>query len=456
MEKLTTKEEEIMQILWQMERAFVKEIVAGFPSPKPHYNTISTTIRKMEDKGFVKHQAFGKTHQYYPPISKETYREHFIKKTISNYLLVSTLAMFFFTFRVKTVYANIANKISITEHLKTVSKNNDDIIISIDKNATNKELKACKNQLNEAGITCTFSSVKRNISGEIVVIAIKLKDTGSSQKRAIAISNSGKSITRILLGMKAGKLFIGLSEIKEKYFVLSEGEVKNNQSNRTTKLSEDIKKALYIVDGEMTDVTTISLNRLNIQKIQIYKGEKAITLYGEKAKKGVIIITIKKKDTDKKENYLSGHISCASFSTSKNVIKDTLPLYIINGKMIEKSTSNTLNINTDDIVKVNIIKGPEAVAKYGGRAANGIYMITTKDKELIAQLDKKSHQKNETLSANNIIISADLLISSRKGFLKYNDKIYYYTINKKKKVFYDRYGAILTDKKIIRKLKRML
>ena len=85
MDKLTGKEEEIMQVLWKLEKAFVKEIVAAFPNPKPHYNTISTTIRKMEVKGFVKHNAFGKTHQYYPAISKELYRKGFLSKTISNY-----------------------------------------------------------------------------------------------------------------------------------------------------------------------------------------------------------------------------------------------------------------------------------------------------------------------------------------------------------------------------------
>jgi predicted transcriptional regulator len=85
MERLTNREEEIMQILWQLEKAFVKEVVAVFPHKKPHYNTISTTIRKMEDKGFVKHNAFGNTHQYYPTISKEDYRKTFMQKTISNY-----------------------------------------------------------------------------------------------------------------------------------------------------------------------------------------------------------------------------------------------------------------------------------------------------------------------------------------------------------------------------------
>jgi predicted transcriptional regulator len=85
MEKLTNKEEEIMRVLWQLKKAFVKEVVAELPDPKPHYNTISTIIRNMEDKGFIEHQAFGKTHQYYPSISKEEYRKKFMQKTIQQY-----------------------------------------------------------------------------------------------------------------------------------------------------------------------------------------------------------------------------------------------------------------------------------------------------------------------------------------------------------------------------------
>jgi len=51
MEKLTNKEEEVMHVLWMLNKAFVKEVVAELPVPKPHYNTVSTVIRKMEDKG---------------------------------------------------------------------------------------------------------------------------------------------------------------------------------------------------------------------------------------------------------------------------------------------------------------------------------------------------------------------------------------------------------------------
>ena len=83
--KLTNKEEEILHILWTLEKAFVKEIVSSLPDPKPHYNTISTIIRNMEEKGYIKYNAFGKTHQYFAVISKEEYRKTFMTKTINSY-----------------------------------------------------------------------------------------------------------------------------------------------------------------------------------------------------------------------------------------------------------------------------------------------------------------------------------------------------------------------------------
>ncbi len=85
MEKLTNKEEEIMRVLWKLKQAFVKEVIAELPEPKPHYNTISTVIRNMEEKGFISHNAFGKTHQYYPVVSKEAYKKTFMHKTIQHY-----------------------------------------------------------------------------------------------------------------------------------------------------------------------------------------------------------------------------------------------------------------------------------------------------------------------------------------------------------------------------------
>ncbi|MFD2725660.1 BlaI/MecI/CopY family transcriptional regulator [Hyunsoonleella rubra] len=85
MEKLTNKEEEIMQILWKLENAFVKDVLAEIKTDKPHYNTLSTIIRNLEEKGYVSHNAYGKTHQYYPVVKKEDYRKRFMNNAIHNY-----------------------------------------------------------------------------------------------------------------------------------------------------------------------------------------------------------------------------------------------------------------------------------------------------------------------------------------------------------------------------------
>ena len=85
MQKLTNKEEEIMKILWKLEKAFVKEILSEMNEDRPHYNTLSTIVRNLEDKKYVDHEAFGNTHRYFPIISKETYRKKFINSTISDY-----------------------------------------------------------------------------------------------------------------------------------------------------------------------------------------------------------------------------------------------------------------------------------------------------------------------------------------------------------------------------------
>ena len=84
-QRLTPKEEELMQVLWQLQKAFVKEIVASLPAPRPHYNTVSTIIRKMVDKGYVGYESFGNTHRYYPLVSKKKYTENFMQKALRNY-----------------------------------------------------------------------------------------------------------------------------------------------------------------------------------------------------------------------------------------------------------------------------------------------------------------------------------------------------------------------------------
>lgn len=85
MKQLTKAEEQIMQILWKLEKAFVKDIIVHLPNPKPAYNTVSTIVRIMEKKGFVRYKAFGKTHEYFPVIGKSEYTRKFMRNFVKNY-----------------------------------------------------------------------------------------------------------------------------------------------------------------------------------------------------------------------------------------------------------------------------------------------------------------------------------------------------------------------------------
>ncbi|PKA82223.1 putative transcriptional regulator [Ulvibacter sp. MAR_2010_11] len=84
MEQLTNKEEEVMQALWTLEKAFVKEIVVQLQGEN-HYNTVSTIVRNLEEKGYVSYIAYGKTHQYYPLVSKEAYTKTFMNLAMKRY-----------------------------------------------------------------------------------------------------------------------------------------------------------------------------------------------------------------------------------------------------------------------------------------------------------------------------------------------------------------------------------
>ncbi|MBN2807408.1 MAG: BlaI/MecI/CopY family transcriptional regulator [Prolixibacteraceae bacterium] len=85
MKELTKAEEQIMQILWELEEGFVNDLIERMQDPKPAYNTVSTIVRILEKKGFVAHKAFGKTHQYFPLISKKDYTRKFMKHFMGNY-----------------------------------------------------------------------------------------------------------------------------------------------------------------------------------------------------------------------------------------------------------------------------------------------------------------------------------------------------------------------------------
>lgn len=123
MKELTKAEEQIMQILWEIEKGFVKDVLKHFPEPRPAYNTVSTIIRILQDKGFVSHRAYGRTHEYYPLVSKEDYTRSQMTNLVSNYFSNSFEKMISFFAREK--------KISLSEM--------EDIIKLMEKEISNKK-----------------------------------------------------------------------------------------------------------------------------------------------------------------------------------------------------------------------------------------------------------------------------------------------------------------------------
>ena len=85
MKNLTKAEEQIMQVIWKLEKAFLREILDELPAPKPHSNTVATIIKILTDKEFVGVTVFGRTHQYYPLVSKEVYSKSSMKSLVKSY-----------------------------------------------------------------------------------------------------------------------------------------------------------------------------------------------------------------------------------------------------------------------------------------------------------------------------------------------------------------------------------
>lgn len=92
MKGLTTKEQELMGFFWEKGPLFVKEILAFYGEPKPHFNTLSTIVRGLEEKGYLNHKTYGNTYQYYATVSEEDFRKGTLKDVISKYFNNSYLS----------------------------------------------------------------------------------------------------------------------------------------------------------------------------------------------------------------------------------------------------------------------------------------------------------------------------------------------------------------------------
>ncbi len=119
MKQLTKAEEEIMQILWQLEKATVKTIIKNFEGSKPAYNTVSTIVRILESKGFVGYEKVGKGHVYYPLLAQSEYSNQSISKLVNGYFQGSFKSMVSFFMK-----KNDINTSELEEILKEIEKNN--------------------------------------------------------------------------------------------------------------------------------------------------------------------------------------------------------------------------------------------------------------------------------------------------------------------------------------------
>lgn len=119
MEELTKTEERIMLICWDLKKAFVKEVIAEMEE-NPPYNTVSSVVRILEKKGYLGHEQFGNTYQYYPLISKKEYRKFFTKKLLSGYFDDSPASLV--SFLMKEEKLNEAEKNQLKELIRNMKE----------------------------------------------------------------------------------------------------------------------------------------------------------------------------------------------------------------------------------------------------------------------------------------------------------------------------------------------
>jgi BlaI family penicillinase repressor len=117
MKRLSEKEEAIMQIIWKLKRAFVKEVREELPDPKPHINTVATMTKRLVDKGYLKYEDFGSTYRYLPAVSKKDYTNKFVMPLL-NGLFGNSMknAVSFFTEEEEISVAELKEIIAIIEN----------------------------------------------------------------------------------------------------------------------------------------------------------------------------------------------------------------------------------------------------------------------------------------------------------------------------------------------------
>ena len=111
MKKLAPKEEQIMQILWQIEPAFLKEIWEQIAAPRPPITTVASIVKKLEKEAFIDHESFGRNHRYFAAIKKEQYRASSFKALMNNYFGGSPQQLFSYFVKEEKMEAEEINRL---------------------------------------------------------------------------------------------------------------------------------------------------------------------------------------------------------------------------------------------------------------------------------------------------------------------------------------------------------
>jgi len=117
---LTRAEEQIMQVIWKLEKAFLREITDALPEPKPHQNTTATILKILVEKEFVGINVIGRNHEYYPIVSKEDYSKGAMQQVVKGYFEGSFSNMVSFFVKEKNI--SITELEDMLEQLKKKKK----------------------------------------------------------------------------------------------------------------------------------------------------------------------------------------------------------------------------------------------------------------------------------------------------------------------------------------------
>ncbi len=121
--ELTKAEEHVMQVLWKVERGFIKDILEHFGDPKPAYTTVATVVKVLQKKGYVSYREYGKAHQFYPVISKEGYSRKHVNPVFKKYFRGSLKEVVsFFAENNKVHAADLDDAIKVLKNLRKKKK----------------------------------------------------------------------------------------------------------------------------------------------------------------------------------------------------------------------------------------------------------------------------------------------------------------------------------------------